>query len=378
MKMTNFFLRELNNGETIYLPEVIDTHVHGRWEEYAQQNIGPLQTILEGQKGGIGTFCFMPNTKPGLTNMKNIEKYTKLLEEAKYGKSYMYVWLRDDNLSQVEQALKQKNVVGIKVYPASADSGKSVTTSFGGDDKPAVIDNRFSAWASLDKAFKLAIQYDKVISFHAETPALWHGPEAEIDYVNTVIIPYAKKYPDAKIIVAHASVFATAKAIIKTNKEFQTNITMELTPHHLFFSQDDVNNNPKLKCFPPLRSEDDVYYLKKLLPRIWEEWLNIMFWSDHAPHPREKKDIAFEAASGGIPNSRDSIAIILSLGVEQNMTYDQLVQFTSGTAHKLLKIDKLLPIISFQTEHRLIDYDYYDGEVYNPFKGQAVRFSEKN
>ncbi|MEI8092125.1 MAG: hypothetical protein WCG98_08260 [bacterium] len=60
------------------------------------------------------------------------------------------------------------NVVGIKVYPASAE-GKSITTSFD-NDAPAVIDNSVGANTTIDKAIRLALQYDKVISFHAESP----------------------------------------------------------------------------------------------------------------------------------------------------------------------------------------------------------------
>ncbi|MEI8092127.1 MAG: hypothetical protein WCG98_08270 [bacterium] len=63
-----------------------------------------------------------------------------------------------------------------------------------------------------------------------------------------------------------------------------------------------------------------------------------MFGSDNAAHAKRNKDKPFDQASGGIPNLRDSIAIILSLGEGQKMTYDQLVQFTSGTASRLLNI----------------------------------------
>ncbi|MEI8092126.1 MAG: hypothetical protein WCG98_08265 [bacterium] len=80
-----------------------------------------------------------------------------------------------------------------------------------------------------------------------------------------MIIPYAKKYPQAKIIVAHVSLARTAKEIEYTNDIYDTNIHMELTPHHLFFSEEDVQNDPKLKCFPPLRSKEDAEYLRGLL-----------------------------------------------------------------------------------------------------------------
>lgn len=164
-------------------------------------------------------------------------------------------------MDQVEEALKLPNVIGIKVYPALA--GQSVTTSFGGDDKAVVIDNSVEDGSTLDKAFRLAMKYNKAISFHAESPERGHDPVAEIDYVTNVILPYARKYPGAKIIVAHVSLELTARLIEETNNKFGTNIHMELTPHHMFFAKDDnVLKDPKLKCFPPLRSFEDMLYLR--------------------------------------------------------------------------------------------------------------------
>lgn len=45
--MKDFALKDLPNGKSLWLPPAIDTHTHGRRNEYADENIGPLMTILE-------------------------------------------------------------------------------------------------------------------------------------------------------------------------------------------------------------------------------------------------------------------------------------------------------------------------------------------
>ena len=71
--------------------------------------------------------------------------------------------------------------------------------------------------------------------------------------------------------------------------------TVEVTPHHLFLSLEDFeDNDPFGKVNPPLRTEKERKHL-------WGGWDRIdVIASDHAPHTREEKAQDFSTAPSGI------------------------------------------------------------------------------
>jgi dihydroorotase-like cyclic amidohydrolase len=90
-------------------------------------------------------------------------------------------------------------------------------------------------------------------------------------------------------VVAHTSLLSTAQTIIACNKKFGTNIYMELTPHHLRWTENDITDT-LLECFPRLRSAADRDGLLRLLTTIGTDpACKFMHGTDHAPHTPEAK-----------------------------------------------------------------------------------------
>jgi dihydroorotase-like cyclic amidohydrolase len=350
---------------------IVDTHFHWRWEEYIEKWISPEESIKETQLWQIWISCFMPNTKPALIDFNSINSYSQKIGNIKSW-NYYYFWLRDDNFEDAEIALQQKNIVGFKIYPSLKNSW-TITTSFSWE-KSEVFDNSSSSNSTIDNAIRLILKYNKCISFHAEDPNFWHSSKAEIQYIKNVIIPLAIRYKEANVIVAHVSTRESAEIIIETNKKYDTNITMELTPHHLYFSEEDIKWNPILKCFPPLRTKKDQIFLQNLLKRIWEPLVNIMFGSDHAPHPKIKKNCVFDEASWWIPNIRDAVCIILTLWAKNQVTIWQIQDFFCKRAIQILDIQSNNNSWVFIRENFTPNYDYYNWNVYNPFKEKELLF----
>ncbi len=70
----------------------------------------------------------------------------------------------------------------------------------------------------------------------------------------------------------------------------------EVTPHHLFLSLERFEpDNTYVKVNPPIRPES----IRRSLFSLWDE-IDIIA-SDHAPHTRSDKDVAFADAPSGIP-----------------------------------------------------------------------------
>lgn len=89
--------------------------------------------------------------------------------------------------------------------------------------------------------------------------------------------------------ITHVSTKESLELIDKYRKEMP--VTCEATPHHLFFTRDDMT--PLLKMNPPLRTRIDCKYLLEALKNGSINFLT----SDHAPHTIEEKT----AGAAGVP-----------------------------------------------------------------------------
>ena len=367
----NLSLSSLKRSDIIELKNIIDTHTHWRWQEYKKQKIDPITTMEEAKKGGIHTVVFMPNTKPAIVTVKNLEEYLNFIEKRKKINYKVYIWANDNNLEEIAKMLDYPEVVWVKVYPVSWKNW-SITTSF---DSIWVSNKDISNGSVLDQIALLVLEKNKVLTFHSEDPDLGHSPIAEKTYLKNVIIPLAKKYPNLKIIVAHTSCEATARKIIKTNKKYWTNIYIELSPHHLFLSESVCAKNGLYKCFPPIRKLSDVKFLQSLL-KLQDKDIKLIFWTDHAPHPWKLKKYTYKKAPWWIANIQDALAVILTVADQQNLTRWKLEQFISWTASELFWIfeDKSS---TFEKKPHINNRVYYDGRVQNPFKGRNLIYQKK-
>ncbi|RLG88062.1 MAG: dihydroorotase, partial [Thermoprotei archaeon] len=105
-----------NYKSIVAFPGFIDLHVHLRDFNYAYK-----ETIESGTKaavhGGITIVGDMPNTSPRVDNQSVLSKRIKLLKEESYADFYIYVDVSVENISDVEDMLKNPHVAGIKLYP---------------------------------------------------------------------------------------------------------------------------------------------------------------------------------------------------------------------------------------------------------------------
>lgn len=125
----------------------------------------------------------------------------------------------------------------------------------------------------------------------------------EPDFVRDTVLPICDRYKNLKFIVAHVSHADTVELLKEAWDAGKTNLYAEITPHHLLLATEEIKQ--KLAddavfgfCHPFVKiSERHRDSLQKLaLDGKYQD--QILYGSDHAPHPEEAKRKEF----GGVPN----------------------------------------------------------------------------
>jgi len=111
--------------------------------------------------------------------------------------------------------------------------------------------------------------------------------------------------------------------------------TVEVTPHHLFLSLEDFeDNDPFGKVNPSLRTEKERKHL-------WGRWDMIdIIASDHAPHTREEKAQDFSCAPSGIPGVETLLPLLLARVIDGKIPLQSVIEKTSYKPAELLGIPR--------------------------------------
>lgn len=121
--------------------------------------------------------------------------------------------------------------------------------------------------------------------------------------------------------------------IIKNFKKKGANLTCDVTPHHLFFTEKEVLKfDPNFKMKPPLRSESDRDALFKGLA----DGTIDMIATDHAPHDRATKEVEFNFAPFGVIGLQTALPVVLWLWREGVLKLQSIPVKSSYNPAKLL------------------------------------------
>ena len=98
--------------------------------------------------------------------------------------------------------------------------------------------------------------------------------------------------------------------MVRAAKDKGLPVTCEVTPHHLFLSEDDIDStyNTSLKVNPPLRTKADR---EALIEGVKDGSIDAIV-TDHAPHAEWEKAHEFEYAPFGMTGLETSFALVLT------------------------------------------------------------------
>ena len=135
-----------------------------------------------------------------------------------------------------------------------------------------------------------------------------------------------------RLHVAHVST-AGSIALLRDAKARGLPVTAEVTPHHLFLTEEAVSGyGTNAKMAPPLRTGRDIEALRAALADGTIDAIA----TDHAPHHHDEKEVEFEQAANGVVGLETALPLALRLVADGVLDLPTLVaRLTVGPARIL-------------------------------------------
>jgi len=199
-----------------------------------------------------------------------------------------------------------------------------------------------------------ALEYAKPLGLpvitHAEDPALTLGSMNEgaastmlglpgiPDASETVIVARdiaLTELTGGRLHVAHVST-AGAVELIRDARKKGIDVTAEVTPHHLFFTDEALSGyDTNFKMSPPLRSVEDVTAVRAAL----KDGTIDCVATDHAPHSSIEKDIEWNKAANGVIGLETAFSVLYGLVTEGDFTLNEIISFLTDKPARVMGLD---------------------------------------
>jgi dihydroorotase len=323
--------RVFNAEGLVVLPAGVDPQVHLRVPGQAHKETAE-SGLWAAVHGGVGALLTMPNTKPVIDDRRI---YELAVNELKHAEAVTGVKVLLS--AAITKGQQGREVVD---FDALSHAGVAAFT----DDGVGVASDSLML-----EALRASARTQRPILQHAEVPGhgavLAPGPtqvtvggpayleDAEVEMVARDIRLLAE-VPDAIYHVLHVSSKKTLELVHKARSK-GLKISCEASPHHLFFTADDIQaNNSSFKMNPPLRSRDDRAALQEALKDGRCQFVA----TDHAPHENEIKSTNFKTSAFGTTGLETSLKVLLWLLNNKKLTVSRLVEVWADEPAKFLNI----------------------------------------
>ena len=323
-----------------------DLHVHFR--EPGREDKETLQTgSIAAMAGGFTRVCVMPNTNPPLDTPESINFIIKKAEDAP---------IHIHPIGAVSKGQDGKDITEMGLMH------KEGAVAFSDDGLP-IQDGGI---------MRIALEYSKLIDVpiinHAEDECLRDGGlmhEGTIstrlglpgnpDLAESSMVHRDLELADfvgAKIHIPHVS-SAKAVDLIRKMKKHKDDVTAEVTPHHLFFNDEDlISYDTNLKVGPPIRTENDR---KSLIDAVKDGTIDCIA-TDHAPHTIEDKETTFDLATFGMIGLESCFGIVNKvLCKDSKMDLIDLISFLTNRPREIMGFDCDLFSVGSSAEIVVID-----------------------
>jgi carbamoyl-phosphate synthase/aspartate carbamoyltransferase/dihydroorotase len=318
---------------TLELPGLIDIHVHLRdpgathKEDFSTGTAAALA-------GGVVAVVDMPNNTPPTVDESTLRQKIDLARKKARCDFAFYLGASTSNATQ---PAPDHHLAGLKMYVDETYGPLRVR------DLPTLMAH-FRSWPR-----------NRPIAAHAE------GLSAAI------VIGLAQLY-DRQVHVCHVSRKAEIE-LVKQSKERGSKVTCEVTPHHLFLTEDDakaLGGYGQMK--PPPEKEEDREAL----------WANLAVIdavaSDHAPHTKEEKE--GNTPPPGVPGLETNLPLLLDAMIRGQLSLEQLIRLTHDGPARVLGIqppEGAYVEVDPEASYVLRGVEQHTKCQWTPFEGMTVQ-----
>jgi len=340
------FIREVSNERVtvdrvidakgnIVLLGIIDSHVHFR-EPGLTQKEDFFTGSCAAAAGGVTTILDMPNTNPPTTSLELLKQKRELAKKSivNYG---FHFGATKNNLDEIK---KIKRIASVKVF-MDLSTGEMM------------IDD--------DEALKKIFESAKLISVHAEAEKLEKALGLIQPTKNRLYLCHISSENELKTI-SHA----------KTSR-FYT----ELTPHHLFLTEDDAKQLGNFGLIKPeLKTKKDQDALWQALDKNNIDTIA----SDHAPHTIEEKN---GGKAYGVPGTETMLPLLLDAVNKGRLKLQQITKLCCENPAKIFAIRNRgilreeyhadLTIVDMKKEKKVENDRLFTKCKWSPFNGKTLK-----
>ena len=284
--------------------------IHSHFREPGREDKETLESgAFAALAGGFTRVCVMPNTDPPIDSPESIRYIVDRSEECPV---YIHP-IGAITKNQEGQELTEMATMISEGAVAFSDDGLPINNS---------------------RIMRNALEYANMLSVpvinHAEDPCLKQDGVMHEGKISTHLgLPSSpdltesnmihrdlelSKLTDSKLHVPHVS---SEKSVdhIKKIKKNNSKISVEVTPHHLFFTDEDlVTFDTNLKVAPPIRTRSD----RKALIKALKDGTIDCIATDHAPHTIEEKEATFDIAPFGMIGLESCFGAVYKIMVKNN------------------------------------------------------------
>ncbi|MEE0230111.1 MAG: dihydroorotase [Peptococcaceae bacterium] len=356
------------------VPGLIDTHVHLR--DPGQEESESLETGTKAAiAGGFTSVVAMPNTNPVVDNVPIVRYIAEKSKRLGYADVLQTASItKGENGEEITEIgfLKDAGVI------AFTEDGKTVENS-----------------GILRKAMTYSKPFDVLFMSHCEDKNLKGagvmnagalatemgllGIAREVEDIIIQRDIMLAKMTGVRLHISHLST-STGLELVREAQAKGLPVTCEVTPHHLFLTEDAVRGyNTSAKVAPPLRTAEDNEALIEGL----KDGTITCIGTDHAPHSADKKDVEFERAANGISSIEVAFPLIWTKLVETGrFALSEIVSIMSCKPAELLRIDrgslsvgKVADVMIFDPHvEKVVDpQSFYSKGKNCPYAGEKLR-----
>ncbi|MEW5869644.1 MAG: amidohydrolase family protein [Chloroflexota bacterium] len=317
------------------LPGLIDPHVHLR-EPGATHKEDWDSGSAAALAGGFTAILAMPNTTPPITDAGSLAQALQAAHNKARCDYAQYLGAGPDNLA-VPLALAEQSA-GLKMY----------------------LDQTYGALRLDDLSLWMA----HFAAWPRHLPVVAHAEGRSM----AAVILMAALY-DRPVHLAHVSLREEI-LLIREAKQKGLKVTCEVTPHHLFLTQDDIPalGAGRSEVRPRLATPADQQAL-------WDN-LDVIdcFATDHAPHRLEEKDS--DNPPPGFPGLETALPLLLTAVSEGRLEMDDLVARMVTNPRRIFGLPEQ-PETWIEIDPRA-DGEIHAAQMYSrcgwtPFEGRKVR-----